>query len=185
MIRNKAELKIKIELYSVRIFLYLCFALCYFLFAFFSGKVHEAVVIFAAYTFLRWCFPTTWHHKKTMCCISYSVLVFCICVSLSMKLQYSILSGIVVALVLTSGLYKLQTFIDNRVVTQFDADTCTEEDLIKRCNELKFSKRQTRLAIEYFVKKRTHNEMAAMESIDVTSSWKAKHRLRNRLNKRK
>lgn len=102
-----------------------------------------------------------------------------------MKLQYSILSGIVVALVLTSGLYKLQTFIDNRVVTQFDADTCTEEDLIKRCNELKFSKRQTRLAIEYFVKKRTHNEMAAMESIDVTSSWKAKHRLRNRLNKRK
>lgn len=182
---NKAEVKIKVELYSVRILLYLVFAICYFTFSFFSNKIHEAIIVFVAYTFLRWCFPTTWHHNKTICCITYSIVTFCVCASLSMKLQYSILSSVVVSLVLTAGLYKLQTLIDNTVVTKFDADTCTEEDLLKRCRELKFSERQTRLAVEYFIKKKTHNAVADDESIDVASSWKAKNRLKNKLNKRK
>lgn len=182
---NKAEVKIKVELYSVRILLYLVFAICYFTFSFFSNKIHEAIIVFVAYTFLRWCFPTTWHHNKTICCITYSIVTFCVCASLSMKLQYSILSSVIVSLVLTAGLYKLQTLIDNTVVTKFDADTCTEEDLLKRCRELKFSERQTRLAVEYFIKKKTHNAVADDESIDVASSWKAKNRLKNKLNKRK
>lgn len=182
---NKAEVKIKIELYSVRVLLYLCFSICYFVFSFFSHKVHEAVVVFVAYTFLRWCFPTTWHHNKTLCCITYSIVTFCVCASLSMKVQYSILSSVVIALVLTYGLYKLQTLIDNKVVTRFDVETCTEKELLDRCRKLKFTERQTRLAVEYFVKKKTHNVMADDECIDVQSSWKAKHRLKNRLNKRK
>lgn len=182
---NKAEVKIKVELYSVRVLLYLVFAICYFAFSFFSNKIQEAIIVFAAYTFLRWCFPTTWHHNKTICCITYSIITFCVCASLSMKVQYSILSSVIVSLVLTTGLYKLQTLIDNKVVTNFDAETCTEEELLERCRELKFSERQTRLAVEYFIKKKTHNAMADSESIDVSSSWKAKNRLKNRLNKRK
>ena len=182
---NKAEVKIKVELYSVRILLYLVFAICYFAFSFFTHNMLVAIILFISYTFLRWCFPTTWHHNRTMCCITYSIITFCVCANLSMKVQYSILSSVIVSLTLTFGLYKLQTLIDNSVVTKFDADTCTEADLLKRCRELKFSARQTRLAVEYFIKKKTHNAVADEESIDVESSWKAKNRLKNKLNKRK
>ena len=104
--------KILAELYAIKFGLYFLFISCLFTYSWFINKIFECMIVLATYTLLRWCFPRTWHHHKTLNCITYSIIGFCIFTTLTLPLSMSICSGVVVGLLVTYFLYKIQTYIE-------------------------------------------------------------------------
>lgn len=112
MKQNKFALRIKIEFMAIKVAGYLVFMGGLFTYAFFINKVWQAILILGSYTLLRWCFPTTWHHKQALPCLCYAFIIFCVLDTLSLPLSISILSSVVLSLVLTHILYKVQESLD-------------------------------------------------------------------------
>ena len=65
----------------------------------------------------------------------------------------------------------------------FNTDTCTEEELIERCKELRLSNENILLAIEFFIKKTKQSELADRLCIEEKSIQQNKRRLKQKLNK--
>lgn len=181
----KTRAKILIEFYSVRVLLYLVILGSIFAYTYFIGKVGEGVTVLISYSFLRWCFPTTWHHKKTLNCTIYSILIFCTMNSLALPFAVSLLSSVVLSLTLTYGLYKLQVLVDNQIIYKnFCTDNCTEAELLERCREIKLSEENTKLAVEFFIKKTKQSEIAKNLCVEEHAVSTRKLRLKQKLNKK-
>lgn len=184
-VRIKAKTKVLIEFYFVRTFLYFLIFSTIFTHAYLVGKVGEGITMLIAYSLLRWCFPTTWHHKKTLNCAVYSIMIFTTLNNLALPFAVSILSSVVLALALTYGLYKLQVLLDNQtVIRYFCTDDCTEEELLARCKEIHLSEENTKLALEFFVKKTKQSKIADDLCINEKSVQIRKKRLKEKLNKK-
>lgn len=112
---NKFKIRVLAELYTTRILLYLLFISIQCVIACFLNIFFEMIVILLAYTLLRWCYPKTWHHKKTLYCLLYSFVFFYILYKLVLPIYISLLSGIVLSMLFTYYLYKLQCLIDNAI----------------------------------------------------------------------
>lgn len=183
-VKIKAKTKVLIEFYFVRAFLYFIIFGIIFTHAYLIGKIGEGIAILIAYSLLRWCFPTTWHHKKTLNCAVYSIIIFTTLDRLALPFAISILSSVVLALALTYGLYKLQVLIDNQIVIRhFCTDNCTEQELLERCREINLSEENTKLAIEFFIKKTKQSIIADELCINEKSVQIRKKRLKEKLNK--
>lgn len=183
-VRLKARTKVLIEFYFVRTFLYLITFGSIFTYAYFIGKIGEGVTALIAYSFLRWCFPTTWHHKKTLNCTIYFILIFSALNTLALPFAISILSTVALSLLLTYGLYKFQVLIDNQIIVRnFCTDNCTEQELLERCREIHLSEENTKLAIEFFIKKTKQRVIADELCINEKSVQIRKKRLKEKLNK--
>jgi hypothetical protein len=65
---------------------------------------------------------------------------------------------------------------------EFNTDTCTKEELIARCKELHLSEENTRLAIEFFIKKTKQSEIADKLCVDEHAISTRKLRLKKKLN---
>jgi hypothetical protein len=145
----------------------------------------EGIAILVAYSLLRWCFPTTWHHKKTLNCAVYSIIIFTTLDRLALPFAVSILSTVVLSLGLTYGLYKLQVLIDNQIIVRnFCTDNCTEQELIDRCREIHLSEENTKLAVEFFIKKTKQSVIADELCVNEKSVQIRKKRLKEKLNKK-
>lgn len=181
----KAKTKVLIEFYFVRAFLYFIIFGSIFTHAYLIGKVGEGIVALISYSLLRWCFPTTWHHKKTLNCTIYSILIFSALNTLALPFAVSILSTVVLSLGLTYGLYKLQVLIDNQIIVRnFCTDNCTEQELIDRCREIHLSEENIKLAVEFFIKKTKQSIIADNLCINEKSVQIRKKRLKEKLNKK-
>lgn len=64
----------------------------------------------------------------------------------------------------------------------FSVDTCTENELIARCKELRLSEENTNLAVEFFIKKTKQSIIANKLCIDEKSVQRKKTRLKAKLN---
>lgn len=182
---TKTKMKVLIEFYAVRIFLYVIILGSIFTYTYFIGKTSEGIALFISYTFFRWCFPTTWHDKKTLNCTIYSILIFSALNKLALPFAISILSTVVLSLLLTYGLYKLQVLIDNQIIVRnFCTDNCTEQELLERCKEIGLSEENTKLAIEFFIKKTKQSEIAKALCVEEHAVSTRKLRLKQKLNKK-
>ena len=180
---SKTKLKILIEFYSVRISLYIIIFGSIFAYSFLIGKIGEGIAVIISYSALRWCFPTTWHHKKTLNCTLYSILIFCVMNTLALPFTVSLLSSVVLSLALTYGLYKFQVLCDNQIIKRnFDVDNCTEQELVERCREIKIKPENIALAIEFFINRKSRKELAQKYCIEEESVKQKKRRMKNQLN---
>lgn len=183
-LKISAKTKVLIEFYFVRAFIYLAIFGSIFTYSYFIGKIGEGVVVLIAYSLLRWCFPTTWHHKKTLNCTIYSILIFCTMNTLALPFAVSLLSSVALSLALTYGLYKFQVLVDNQIIYKnFCTDNCTEEELIARCKEINLSEENTKLAVEFFIKKTRQSLLADELCINRKSVQIRKKRLKQKLDK--
>lgn len=66
--------------------------------------------------------------------------------------------------------------------SEFNTNNCTEEQLIARCKELKFSEENTQLAIELFIKKTKQSKLADNLCVDEATIRIRKLRLKKKLN---
>lgn len=64
----------------------------------------------------------------------------------------------------------------------FNVDTCSKEELLIRCKELRFSNANTNLAIAFFIDKTKHSIIADELCINEKSVAQHKFRLKQRLN---
>lgn len=78
--------------------------------------------------------------------------------------------------------FRLKQEIEKK--SEFSVENCTEEELIKRCRELKFSEENTLLAVELFIKKTKQSKLADRLCIEEHSITRRKMRMKQQLNKK-
>lgn len=147
-------------------------------------------------------YPLQYHSNKNIICIiiSYTAVSLGLLISYIFNKEYILLILIYNIIAYTSAKlgalqrkaqkYELieQPYKDlvkyyNDLNKTFNANACTETELINRCKELNFSEENTKLAILFFIKKLKHREIASMYCIEEDSVTKAKYRMKKLLNK--
>lgn len=124
-------------------------------------------------------------------CVSTAICLFGIYLSLPMNI--SLISNIIVGVIFAIITWKIQEVIDvkaeylklKETLEQekvFNTDKCTLEELVARCKELKFSEENTQLAIELFIKKTKQSKLADDLCVDEATIRIRKLRLKKKLN---
>ncbi len=126
----------------------------------------------------------------------------CICVStsicwfglyLSLPISISLISNIIVGVIFAVITWKIQEVIDMKAEYAklkekleadkvFNTETCTKDELIARCNELRLSKENIELAIKFFIDKTKQSKIADELCVDEKSVQMRKRRLKQKLN---
>lgn len=185
-ITNKALL-IRFRLFQLMINTVILIAV--FSFALLFCKVLECVVILLSYFLLRYKFDKTFHSANMWVCVGLSILMCWVMIAVTLPISVSILSSVMVALVDCYALYKIRDYFDMRnqvieltVPKPFNVDACTETELRKRCAELRLSKENTELAIDFFIHKTKQSVIADRLCVDEKSITMRKQRLKQKLN---
>lgn len=171
-------------------------------FAWLIGKPIEFLLIFFPYFLTKGLYAKQFHSRSLKECFSLSLIVFALalmaCVPSGASIMFSIVLGLAIAFVSYKvGViqFKLKDYeyieprynflVDfYRKETEekpFDVNTCTEEELRKRCKELRFSQDNTELAVEFFIRKTKQSVIADRLCIDEKSVTTRKKRLKAKL----
>lgn len=163
-----------------------------FSFALLFGKVLECVIILLSYFLLRYKFDKTFHSANMWTCVALSILMCWVMIAVTLPISVSILSSVMVALIDCYALYKIRDYFDmrNQIIEltapkPFNVNTCTEVELLERCQELRLSEENTELAIEFFIRKTKQSLIADRLYVDEPSIARRKLRLKQKLNKEK
>lgn len=140
--------------------------------------------------------------EKKFAVLHCSTISACMCVStaicwfglyLSLPISVSLISNVIVGVIFAVITWKLQEIIDAKAELAtlkekierdkvFNTDTCTREELIARCKQLKFSKENTELAIRLFIDKTKQSIIADELCVGEKSVQMRKRRLKIKLN---
>lgn len=159
------------------------------LMALLTGKYIETVFLFMSFVLLRNIFGKTYHSNSFWACIAISIIIFVIAILFMPSRHISILGCGIFGFGIDFIAYKYKDYDDKKAeLTElkkpkpFSVDTCTEDELIERCKELRFSEENTNLAIEFFIKKTKQSLIAERLCIDEKYVKLKKHRLKQKLN---
>jgi hypothetical protein len=140
------------------------------------------------------------HLASINACILLSIAVSLIGVYISLPVNVSFISNIIIGVCFAIISWHIQDIINlkaknhnlqkelealNKNINEdktFDVDNCTLEQLVFRCNELNLSKDATELAIEFFINKTKQSIIADKMCIEEKSVQQHKRRLRKKLN---
>jgi hypothetical protein len=133
------------------------------------------------------------HLSSVTLCMILSVVICWFGLYLSLPISISLISNIIIGVVFAIISWKAQEIIDMRAEYEilkekleenkvFNTDTCTREELIARCQELKLSKDNTEIAIKLFIDKTKQSIIADELCVDEKSVQMRKRRLKIKLN---
>lgn len=157
------------------------------------GKWIEGIVFFFCHWLIREQFPKQYHHIVPSMCRLITSVIFFFGVSFCLPLAFSLFSAIPICYFISWVGYTKKQADDYEIKyerlkselekkSEFNTETCTKEQLIERCNELRFSKDKTELAIEFFINKTKQSQLADKLCIDEKSIQQSKRRLKQKLN---
>ena len=158
------------------------------------NKWIEGIVFFFCHWFIREQFSKQYHHIVPAMCRLITSVVFFFGVSFVLPLALSLVSAIPINYFIgwigftkkQADYYELKYFRLKEKLEQkreFSTDTCTESELINRCKELRLNEENTRLAIEFFIKKTKQSEIADSLCVEEHAVATRKLRLKKKLNK--
>lgn len=171
-------------------------------FSWLIGKPIEFLLIFLPYFLTKGLYSRQFHSRSLKECFSLSLIVFALalmaCVPSGASIMFSVVLGLAIAFISYKvGViqFKLKDYeyIEPRYnflvnfygketeEKPFDVNTCTEEELRKRCKELRFSQDNTELAVEFFIRKTKQSVIADRLCIDEKSVTTRKKRLKAKL----
>lgn len=171
-------------------------------FSWLIGKPIEFLLIFLLYFFTKGLYARQYHSQSLKECFVLSLIVFSLalmaCVSSMASILFSVMLGLTIAFIsykvgviqfklkdyeyIEPRYNELVAFYENATKSKpFDVNTCTEEELRKRCEELRFSYDNTELAVEFFIKKTKQSVIADRLCIDEKSVTTRKKRLKAKL----
>lgn len=155
------------------------------LMALITGKYIETIGLFVSFVALRYAFEKTWHSKNFYMCILISCIVFVTGISFVPNKGVSLLSCVAFGLLIDFLAYKYKDYEDIRcqLYKPFNVDFCSEQELIHRCHEIGLSEENTKLAIEFFIKKTKQREIAKLLCVEEHAVSTRKLRLKKKLNK--
>lgn len=133
------------------------------------------------------------HFATISACMCVSTAICLLGIYLSLPMNISLISNIIVGVIFAVITWKIQEVIDAKAeylklketIEQekvFNTDKCTLEELVARCKELKFSEENTQLAIELFIKKTKQSKLADNLCVDEATIRIRKLRLKKKLN---
>ena len=157
------------------------------------NKWVEGIIFFVCHWLIREQFKEQYHHIIPAVCrvITGAVFFFGICfvcpitVSLISAIPINYLIGWVGFTKKQADTYEVKY---NALREQLEADskfnieTCTTEELIERCRELKFTEENIDFAIEFFIKKTSRKVLAEKHYISEDAVKQKKRRMRKILN---
>ncbi len=162
--------------------------------SFLFDKWIEGIVFFICHWFIREQFPKQYHRSTHAMCRLITSVVFFFGVSFILPLALSLFSAVPICYFISwvgftkkqadyfeLKYYRLKEQLECK--KDFNTDTCTEEELIERCKELRLSNENILLAIEFFIKKTKQSELADRLCIEEKSIQQNKRRLKQKLNK--
>lgn len=171
-------------------------------FSWLVGKPIEFLLIFLPYFLTKGIYAKQYHARSLKECFGISLFAFGVatflCVSHETSIAFPVVFGASIAFIsckigIVQEKLKDYDYIEPRYnflvdfyrketeKKPFDVNTCTEEELRKRCNELRFSQDNTELAVEFFIKKTKHSIIADKLCIDEKSVTTRKKRLKAKL----
>ena len=172
-------------------------------FSFLIGKPIEFILIFLPYFISKNFYTVQFHSKSLKQCFTLSLMVFALATMAVVPSDFSIMFSVLFGCAIAFVSYKVgivqrkindYDYIEpryNQLVEfykeattpkPFSTDTCSRDELIARCNELKFSKENTDLAVEFFINRTKHSITADRLCIDEKSVVMRKMRLKRKLN---
>lgn len=152
------------------------------LLAYLTNKPLEAFFQVCAFLFLRYKFNTTYHAPNTATCVFITLCVISFAIPSTPHFAVSLFGGLGVAFVVCFLSYIAQVVVDARKPKRFDIATCSKEDFIKRCREVKMTKDCTDIAIAYFYDKSMKIwDIARQYSIDYDSAKRKLNRIKHKL----
>lgn len=172
-------------------------------FSFLIGKPIEFLLIFFPYFISKNFYTVQYHAKSLKECFSLSLLVFAFATIAVVPSNFSIMFSVLLGCAIAFISYKVgivqrkmndydyieprynqlvEFYKDATTPKPFSTDTCSKDELIARCNELKFSKDNTDLAVEFFINRTKHSIIADRLCIDEKSVVMRKMRLKRKLN---
>lgn len=172
-------------------------------FSWLIGKPIEFLLIFLPYFLTKGLYPKQYHSRSLKECFSLSLVVFALSIIACVPREASILFAVVLGLAIAFASYKagviqfklkdyeyieprynqlVEFYKDATAPKPFNTDTCTMEELLARCKELRFTKENTDLAVEFFINRTKHSVIADKMCIDEKSVTRRKMRLREKLN---
>lgn len=133
------------------------------------------------------------HLVSVTLCMILSVFVGWVGLQLSLPINISLISNIIVGVIFAIISWKIQEVIDMKAEYAtlkekleqekvFNTDKCTLDELVARCKELKLNKENTELAIKFFIDKTKHSEIADELCISEQGARIKKLRLKKKLN---
>lgn len=161
--------------------------------AFLLNKWVESIFFFICHWLIREQFPEQYHHIIPATCRLITATVFFFGVCFVLPIELSFLSAIPInyfigwvgftkkqADIFELKYYKLKRQLEKD--NNFTVENCSENDLIKRCKECNLSEENTKLAIEFFIKKTKQSKLADDLCINEKSVQIRKKRLKEKLN---
>ena len=166
------------------------------------GKPIEFFMVFLLYFITKNFYARQFHSHSLKECFILSLIVFSLVLLTALPTAISIAFSIVLGLAIAFISYKigimqfklkdyeyiepryneLVAFYENATKSKpFDVNTCTENELRKRCEELHFSYDNTELAVEFFIRKTKQSVIADKLCIDEKSVTTRKKRLKAKL----
>lgn len=157
------------------------------------NKWLEGIAFCIAHVALRYKFKYVYHNDNY--CLLITNFIIWISISRATSLSISLLSTLLEAMaVCWVGCIIQEKIIIARQVRDlkkrlepkpFNTDTCSKEELLVRCKELKISKKNTILAVAFFIDKIKHSVIADKLCIEEKSVIMKKLRLKQKLNTNK
>lgn len=154
----------------------------------------EGIVFFICHWLIREQFPKQYHRSTHAMCRLITSVVFFFGISFILPLALSLFSAVPICYFISwvgftkkqadyfeLKYYRLKEQLESK--KEFDVDTCTEEELIERCKELRLSNENILLAIEFFIKKTKQSELADKMCVEEHAISTRKLRLKKKLNK--
>ena len=159
------------------------------------GKWMEGIFFYICHWLIRPQFKKQYHHIMPAMCRLITSAVFFFGVSFVLPLPYSLLSAIPINYFIGWVGFTKKQADDFEVKYErlkakleqkkdFNTDTCSEQELIDRCKDLRLSKEATELCIEMFIYKTKQSELASKLFIEEKSIQQRKRRLKQKLNKK-
>lgn len=191
--RKKILLKIKVrDFFKYRLWQHLlvvAFALgCALLF----DKILEMVLFCIAHIVIRKRFDKQYHCGTTMMCLVVTGCVLFFGISVVLPVSVSLLSAVPVCCFICFTGYLAQDRMDlfkyKQEKSEFDLETCTEKQVLERCYLLHYNEEKARLAVMFFVEKKSASQMMEYldthgRSMDIDSVYQCKKRIKKDLSR--
>lgn len=163
--------------------------------AFLLNKYVEGVVFFVCHWLIREQFEKQYHHIIPAMCRLITSTIFFFGVSFILPFTLSLISAIPINYFIgwvgftkkQAEYYeykyeKLKSKLEEK--KQFDTDTCTEEELLVRCKELRMKENDITLAVEFFINRTPRKVLAERYCVEQQAIKKRKQRMKEKLNKK-
>ena len=194
--KTKAKIKFKIKGFIATLPYHILVMSSVAIFAYIFNKPIEAILFLIAFFSLRYKFPTTYHAKSIINCMIITNLMFALSVVVCPYADTYIFGALVFAYLDTFILWYVQTKEILKAQKEYAEQVANElrvrlaelenpaQEIIEKCRKAKLSRRDTEIAIKYFVEKNTPKEiwLWICESIEYDNiEWDSVYRILARI----